>query len=256
MDLTPSNYYSAEANAAYWSASFVKSMLRCQAEAMAELRGDYVPSPSMALLVGSFVDAWFDGRDAYDAFAHSHPEIINSRTGSLKAEFRTAQDMIDRARRDQVFMRFCEGEHQHIAVGEIGGLPFKGKFDFYVPGKRIVDLKTVRDMEPVYMAEQGKVSFAEAWNWPLQMAIYQQLEGHRLPCYLAVITKQDPPDIAVIEIPQHVMDAEMELLATKLPMLDAVRQGVIEPERCDLCSYCRGSRKLTGPISLDELTEL
>ena len=58
MELTSSNYFSAEANRAYMSASFVKSMMQCQAKAMAELSGDYERQESQALLVGSYVDAY------------------------------------------------------------------------------------------------------------------------------------------------------------------------------------------------------
>ena len=41
MQLTAENYYSIEANNAYMSASFVKSMLNCESMAIAELRGEY-----------------------------------------------------------------------------------------------------------------------------------------------------------------------------------------------------------------------
>ena len=256
MILTHENYYSREANEAYWSASFVKSMLSCPAGALAELQGEYERPDNTALLVGSFVDAYFNGKDDFEKFGKEHPEIFNSRTGGLKSDYRMAQEMIERAEQDNVFMQFMEGEKQKILTGEIAGIPFKAKLDIYVPGQRIVDLKTTRDMEPVYKPGEGRLSFADYWNWPLQMAVYQWLEGNMLPCYLAVITKQNPPDIAVIEVPQHVLDAEMVILREKLPYFDAMRQGIIEPDRCGKCAFCRETKKLTGTISLDELTEL
>ena len=107
----------------------------------------------------------------------------------------------------------------------------------------------------MYKPSQGKVTFAEYWNWPLQMAIYQTVEGNNLPTYLAVITKENPVDLAVIEIPQHYLDAELDVLAEKLPYFDAIKQGVIEPERCGKCAFCRETKKLTGAISLDDLSE-
>lgn len=256
MKLTAKNYYSPEANKAYWSASFVKSMLDCPARAMAELNGSYERGNSTALLVGSFVDSYFEGKKSFDAFVSEHPEIVNSRTGEFKADFSKALNMIERARADKTFMEFMKGKKQKIFTGEIGGIPFKCKMDVYANGKRIVDLKTVKDFSPMYREGEGRLSFAEYWRWPLQMAIYQHIEGNKLPCYLACITKQDPPDIAVIEIPQHVLDTEMEFLMSKLPYLEGIRMGIIEPDRCGSCEYCRKTKKLTGAISLDELMDL
>ena len=124
---------------------------------------------------------------------------------------------------------------------------------------RIVDLKTVKDFNPVYMPGQGRVTFADAWDWPLQMAIYQKVAEEnglgRLPCYLAVITKESPADIAVIQIEQERMDAEMAWLEQVLPRYEAVKSGAIDPERCDTCEWCRQSRILMGPELLGDFDE-
>lgn len=253
MRLTRNNYYSREANEAYMSASLVKAMLDCPARALAELRGEYARPESTALLVGAYVDAYFEGKQRL--FIAAHPEIVNSRTGELKADFRKADEMIIRATGDPVFMSYMRGRKQVVRTGKIGGIPFKCKMDFYAKGKRIVDLKTVKDMEPMYREEEGRISFVDYWRWGMQMAIYQAIEGNRLPCYLAVITKQEPPDIEIIEIPQHVLDTELEILRDKLPYLDAVRKGIVPPERCGKCAWCRATHKLSGAISLDYITE-
>ena len=255
MQLTQNNYYSLEANQRYYSASQIKSFLDCPARTMAELSGEYTRPYSQALLVGSYVDAYFDGMDEFERFISEHPEILK-RDGSLKAEYVKAEEMILRAERDGFFMEYMQGEKQTIATGTIHGLPFKIKMDVYKKGIRIVDLKTTRDMEPMYKPEHGRVSFAEFWNYPLQMAIYQAVEGNKLPTYLAVVTKESPVDLAVIEIPQHHLDAEMEILAEKLPYFDAIKSGIIEPPRCEKCAFCRETKKLTGAISLDDLIEL
>lgn len=254
MQLTPENYFSLEADREYWSASQVKSFLSCPARAMAELNGVYKRPPSQALLIGSFVDAAFEG--TLEAFKEAHPEILNKRTGALKAEFQKAEEMIARAQQDELFMDYMDGEKQRIFTGEIGGLPFKGKFDVYRAGERIVDLKTAKDLQPMYKPGEGRLSFADYWNWPLQMAIYQALEGNRLPCYLAVITKEDPPDIALVEIEQEKLDAEMDFLLERLPYFDAIKQGIVEPERCENCDWCRMSRKLTAPRPLESYIEI
>lgn len=250
LKLTKDNYYSPEANKAYWSASFIKAMRRCPAAAIAESNGKWQRPVTASLLIGSYVDAAFEG--TLDNFVTSHPEILK-RDGSLKSDFVKAEEMINRAVQDEVFLEYLSGETQKIFTGTIAGFPFKCKTDFYISGQRIVDLKTVKDMAPIYKAEHGLVSFADYWDWPLQMAIYQALEGNSLPCYLAVITKESPPDIAVIQIPQDTLDLEMKVLVEQLPYYDAMRTGVIEPERCENCAYCRATHKITVPVMLDDL---
>ena len=254
MKLTADNYYTAEANNAYWSASQVKAFLSCPARALAELKGEWSQPPGQALLIGSYVDAAIEGDAALEQFRGTHPELFR-RDGSLKAEFVKAQEMVDRAKQDEVFTAYLDGEKQKILTGTIDGLPFKAKLDVY-NGQRIVDVKTVRDTQPMYKPGEGRLTFADYWQWPLQMAIYQALEGNRLPCYLAVITKEDPPGLELVEIEQEKMDAEMSFLEEKLPYFDAIKQGIVEPERCENCAYCRATRKLTGPRPLETFIEL
>lgn len=246
MKLTKKNYYTAAANQKYWSASQVKAFLKCPAAALAD---EETPT-STALLVGSYVDAYFD--KSLDQFKADHPEIFNKRTGELKADYQKADEMINRACSDKVFMEYMRGRKQVIKTGTIGGIPFKIKMDVYRKGERIVDLKTARDMKPAYKTDEGLVTFADLWEWPLQMAIYQAIEGNRLPCFLAVITKEDPPDLAIVEIPQNILDAELDRLEDILPRLDAMKQGIIEAPRCECCSYCRKTKKLAGPAPLTE----
>ena len=254
--LSSKNYFSPRANRLYFSASQIKQFKKCEAMAMAEIRVKYQRPASQALMVGSYVDAALTGD--LDGWKSVHPEILK-RDGSLKAEFVQAQEMVDRARQDHVFKEYLKGRHQAIMTGKIFGVPFKAKFDVLRPD-RIVDLKTVKDMQPVYLPGQGRVDFATAWDWPLQMAIYQKLveinKGVKLPCYLAVITKETPADIAVIQVEQERMDAEMAWLEQALPRYEAIKSGLIEPERCCQCAYCRETNKLTGPVMLAEYEEM
>ena len=255
MALTSKNYFSKRANQIYFSASQVKSFKRCEAMALAEIKGKYERPASTALMVGSYVDAALTGD--LDGWKSVHPEILK-KDGTLKADFVQAQDMVDRAKSDRMFMEYLRGRHQSIMTGKIFGVPFKAKFDA-LRDDRIVDLKTVRDMEPVYMPGQGRVDFATAWDWPLQMAIYQKIveinKGVRLPCYLAVITKESPADLALIQIEQDRMDAEIAWLEQALPRYEAIKTGAIEPERCGHCAYCRETHKITGPVMLGEYEE-
>ena len=255
MALTSKNYFSKRANQLYFSASQVKAFRKCEAAALAEIKGKYERPASTALTVGSYVDAALTGD--LDGWKSVHPEILK-RDGSLKAEFVQAQDMVDRAKSDKLFMEYLRGRHQAIMTGKLFGVPFKAKFDA-LRNDRIVDLKTVRDMQPVYLPGQGRVDFATAWDWPLQMAIYQKIveinKGVKLPCFLAVITKEAPADLALIRIEQERMDAEMAWLEQALPRYEAIKTGAIQPERCGHCAYCRETHKITGPVMLGEYEE-
>lgn len=248
MNLTPLNYYSLEANREYFSVSQIKSFMDCPARTMAELRGEYVRPITPSLLIGSYVDAYFEG--TIEQFKAAHPEIFK-RDGSLKSEYRHADVMIERAEFDPLFMEYMQGEKQTIRTGTIDGYPFKAKFDVLHP-ERIVDLKTTKDFNPVYKPGQGRMTFAEAYGYTLQGAVYQAIEGSGKPFYLNVITKEAQPDIALIQIGQEYMDAELKLLRQNLPYYDAIKQGMIEPPRCEHCAYCKATRMLTHPITLDE----
>ena len=255
MQLNEMNYFSHEAEIKYFSASQIKSFKRCEAATMAELTGMRLRPVSQALMVGQYVDAALTGD--LDEWCGCHPEI-KKRDGTLKAEFLQASEMVGRANRDELFMNFLEGEHQTILTADLFGVPFKAKLDVLGPD-RIVDLKTVRDLKSQYLPGQGRVDFATAWDWPLQMAIYQKIyeknEGVKLPCYLAVITKETPADIRIIQIEQERMDAEIAWLEQKLPRYEAIKNGVIDPERCDVCEWCRESRILMGPELLGDFDE-
>lgn len=258
--LNRSNYHSLESNVRYWSTSLVKEFLSCESRAMAILSGEYERPQTEALMVGSYVDAAFESKVAFDRFRLEHKDDLYRKDGKLRAEYVKADEMIKRAKSDPVFMRFMQGRHQVVMTATLFGVPFKCRYDvlrdsWKVDDKRIVDLKTVRDLKPQYKEGEGRVDFATAWNWPLQMAIYQAIyekrKGQKLPCYLAVITKEDPPDIAVVRIPQEQLDAELDFLAEKMERFKAVRAGIVEPERCENCAWCRMSKKLTEAIDLD-----
>lgn len=254
MKLTEATYYSQEANQKWCTATFVKECRgTCEARAIAGLRGEYQRPMTEALTVGQYVDEALTGD--LMTWMTKHPEILK-RDGTLKAEYVKAQEMVERAQRDPVFMSFLQGDHQRILTAKLfGQYPFKCKYDV-LRKDAIIDLKTVKDMQPVYKPGQGRVDFATAWNWVLQLAIYQEIYRTRykkkLPCYLAVITKETPADIAVVQIEQERLDAELDWLEHAMPRIDALREGIIEPERCGCCDYCRETKVLTGAVSLSE----
>lgn len=243
MTLTEKNYYSNNANWAYMSVSQYKQFRRCEAAAMAQLQREWEQPKTTALLIGSYVDAWFEG--TLDQFREENPEIFK-KDGNLKADFLVAEAVIERVQKDDLFMEYMSGRKQTIRKAKLFGCDWKIKIDSYHPGRMIVDLKVMRSMERV----MGK-SFVEYWGYDLQMAVYAAVEGHDLETYLAVATKQNPIDIGLIEIPKWRREDLLFEVERTLPHILRVKAGEIEPERCGMCDYCRATKKLTAPIDFE-----
>lgn len=247
--LTAETYFDQENQKQYFSASQFKAFCSCEAAAFAEIRGEYEPEKTVSLLVGSYVDAHFEG--TLDVFRAKNPEIF-TRTGDLKANFKQAETIIQRLERDDLFMQYMNGQSQVIMTGELFGYPWKIKIDSYHPGKAIVDLKVMKDFAPVWVEGEGKIPFVEAWGYDLQGAIYQAVEGHQLPFYIAGVTKEKVPDLALYEIPQYKLDTALRLVEAKIDRFADIKAGLEEPVRCEHCDYCKQTKVLTGPISYEE----
>ena len=250
MSVNKKNYFSPNNNRKYCGASQFKAFLRCPAKAMAELNGEWSEEDSTALLVGSYVDAFFEG--TLDQFKAEHPEILK-KDGTLKAEYVKADEIIERVSRDELFMRYMSGRKQVIKTGAIEGVPFKIKMDSYHKGKAIVDLKVIKDFEPLWNEEKGiREDFIQYWGYDIQAAIYQAIEGKKLPFYLCAVTKEKHPDFEIIQIPQTWIDSAMAIIKNEIGIIDAYKRGEIEAPRCGKCAYCRETKKLSRVISADE----
>lgn len=248
--ITNENYFSPENNMKYMGVSQLKSFMKCEAAALAELKGEYVRPKTTSLLVGSYVDAHFSG--SLDLFKAQNPEIF-TKQGTLKSEYRKAEEIISRIERDPLFTELLSGRQQVIKTGELFGVPFKIKIDSYHPDK-IVDLKIMKDFAPMYVEGKGKISFIEAWGYDIQGAIYRAIEGNNLPFIIAAATKETEPDIGAWEIPPAELDAVLETLEPYIQQAQLIKSGVIEPERCEHCDYCKFTKVLTEVKTSEELT--
>lgn len=253
IKLNQTNYFSDKAQQDYWSVSQFKSFKECEAKAMAEINGEYVRPESKALMMGSYVDAYFSGTQ--DEFVDEHPEIFNKRTGELKADYKLADTCIARAEADPMFMSFMGGDLQVIMTGELFGVPWKVKIDSLHDDK-IVDLKLMRNTDSVYKDGEWK-PFVDAWGYDIQGFIYQQIvkanTGKELPFYLAVITKEDTPDIDLIHIPNWRLKSSGEMVKYYIQRFDKVKSGQEAPERCGHCNYCRATKRITRVTEYEEL---
>ncbi|MEG0471346.1 MAG: PD-(D/E)XK nuclease-like domain-containing protein [Solibacillus sp.] len=242
MILTSENYFSSEANQAYMSVSQFKSFCKCEAAALAELHGEYGQPKTTALLVGSYVDAYFEG--TLDIFKAQHPEIFTLK-GELRADYKQAEVIIERIERDSMFMEYMSGEKQTIFTRELFGAQWKIKIDSLLPDK-IVDLKCMRSIDRV----MGK-SFVEHWGYDLQMAIYSAVHGEGFETYLAVATKEPVTNLEIIHIHKWRIEECLTDVKRDLPHILEVKNGEIEPKRCGVCEYCRQTKVLKEPIDFE-----
>ena len=238
--LTKENY---KDNHYYLSYSRFSKFLDCEAAAFA----DYKTEPTVAFLVGSYVDAYFSNE--MPEFQAAHPEMYNSRTGELKKDFIKADEIIARIEQDPLLVHYMSGEKQTIMAGEIEGVPFKIKMDSYLENEAIVDLKIMKDFNKVWStAYKAYINFVEAYDYDIELAIFQEIVrqktgGKTLPCYLVCATKENPPDIGLFEIPQETLDKALQTVKNNLPRYLQVSQGKVAPNRCEKCAYCRSSKK-------------
>lgn len=253
-ELTNENYFSPENNRKYMGSSQFKTFLKCEAAALAELNGEYERKITDALLIGSYVDAHYEG--TLDIFKAQHPEIFTQK-GELKAQYKHANDIITRAERDDMFSKYMSGEKQVIFTGEIAGIPFKIKVDSYHPDKCIVDLKTVKDFNDVWDEnEHIKRHFIDYWSYTTQGAIYQEIvrqnTGKKLPFYIAAITKETEPDLCVYWIPDEILAEQLEIVKNLAPRFEKIKHGELEAQHCESCNYCRFTKVLTEVVNYRE----
>ena len=250
MELTNDNYFSSEASLNYWSVSQFKAFNKCEACGLAESQGIYERPETDALLIGSYVDAYFSGE--LEKFEEERGSQMFKKNGEILAKFSHANDMINRVESDPLMNEYLEGEKQTIMSAELFGVPWKIKMDVYNE-QRIVDLKTTKDFEDVYDPGYGYRSWIEYYGYDIQGAIYTRVEqmvtgrDKPLPFYLAAVTKEKTPDIKIIHIPDHILDAAYHMVEAKIDRFELIKKGEVEPIRCEKCDYCKSTKILTAP---------
>lgn len=274
LKLTDANYYSDEANWQYMSASQFKDFRKCEAMAMAMLRGEWGKKDTLSLQVGSYVDAYFSGE--LEQFKAEHPEMYK-KDGMLKADFAHAQKVAERLDQDDLARLLLSGKHQVIKTGKIAGVWYKTKADSLltatqveaickkfpqvrelVPfgGAMIVDLKYMKDFETIWDADAGeRVSFVEYWGYDIQGAIYQKIDNRMLPFVIVAATKEAEPNIDAMHIPDDDLAFPMAEVEALSPRYAAIKRGEIEAVGCGKCAYCRSVKRLTGIKHFKKINE-
>ena len=282
MRLTNRNYYNEEANASFMSASQFKDFRKCEAMALAKIKGEYESQPSKALLLGSFVDEMLTGtkktrtqfivENRGELFQKSSKisklsdeELISLLSDKLFDVFSSdnkpyteivqALETIAKIKKQPLMMKHFRSRHQTIMTGEIAGVPFKIKMDNYKPGEFISDGKYMSSLRSPNMFEP----MVKYWGYDIQGAIYQEIvrqnTGKRLPFYLDIATKEVPTHLAVAEINQFDLDEALDLVKVWAPRYHAIKLGEIQPERCGEynCNYCTETEIITEPIDSNYL---
>ena len=284
MKLNTKNYYTKAANEAYFSVSQFKAFQKCEASAMAELRGEFTPEKGRALLLGSFVDEMLTGTKASQAkfIAENYAELFQKssklvsvlgklETDNERKEFITgyddlfhinnkpyadiiqAIDTIARVKEQPRMMHYLNGKHQVIMTGEIEGVPFKIKMDSFDPDEHITDLKYMASLR----APNLFTPMVEYWGYDIQAAVYQEIVyqniGKRLPFMFDVATKESPAHLALGQISQYNMDKALETVCKLVPRYQKIKTGEIPAERCEgyECDYCTSTKIITDPIDTD-----
>ena len=267
IKLSADNYYSTEANQQYMSVSQYKDFAGtygikgCEACAMAKMNGEYVEEPNTAMMIGSYIDAYFEGT-LYE-WIDKHPEVFTQaslKKGSpeLRSEYKKANNIINRCERDSLFMKYLSGEKQVIMTGELFGAEWKVKLDSYITDKAIVDLKCMASITKVnWVKDIGYLDFVRYWGYDIQGAIYQKIveinTGKHLPFYIAVCSKEDEPDIELIHVTDNFLTDALYMVETHIQRILHLKAKDIEPDRCEVCNYCKSTKVLRHPISILDL---
>lgn len=263
--LTQENYHSLEANQEYLSHSqYLDFVNGCEAQTLAKIKGEWEEEPTAEMLVGSLLHSWND--KTIEQFKLEHPEMYK-KNGEPYAKFLFVEEMIATLENDPFCMFVLDGQKEVIMTAEMFGTPWKIKIDTYTEtenGRRIVDLKTTRSIsELVWSAEYWtKVSFIEAYNYFIQMAIYCEVErlfkehAEWAEPLIVAVSKEVPPDKAVISLQDPPrMKLVLGEIENNIPRILAIKRGIEKPIRCERCAYCRSTKRLNKVTHYSEIGE-
>lgn len=258
--LNRENYYSNEMDWRYMSATYFKKFLECEASAMNELDNP-VEDKSDALIQGNYLHTYFEGKEAHERFINEYHDNLYTNKGEKYAVTKKTDLMIKALDTDDFFHYVYQGEREVILDGELYGYPWKARIDcLNVKRGYFVDLKTTRDLHKSYgylSEEHRHKKFTDEYNYALQMGVYKKLlqQKYRKPfkAFIIAVDKQAIPDKTAIEMPFELMMEQLKVIEDNIDRVADVMRGDIEPKRCEICDYCRLTKKMTGFIDPRDL---
>lgn len=255
MKLTTDNYFSNEAAKEYMSTSQFKAFMKCPAAIIAEINGDTEAERKNAFTEGHMFEAVVSGDE--ELFYMQHPEIISSQgktKGNVKSNYQKVVNAAGVFNRQEVFCNIVKRcKKQVLVTGVISGVKFRGLLDLYDPETgEIFDTKCMKDFSDGYSADEGRrVPWWQLWGYHYQAAIYSELTrqtfGVETKFSLLAATKEEVPDVSWVEFDNEYLRNVLDIVEESAPMYQAIKDGLIEAERCEVCSYCKSSKIIKKP---------
>lgn len=252
MKLNSNNYFSIEANNEYLSVSQYKNFLSCEARTIASLKGEYTTEKSKeALLFGKLLHSW----NEHGEIKVTDKEMFcktGKNKGQLKASYRKVYDLIDTIQENKLFLKALGGLKEVIFTANFLGAKWKICIDSYNPTSGyFTDLKAMANLHEKYWNKdlERYVDFITHYKYDLQMVVYSEVEriatkrNKNLSPYLAVITKQTPPDTAIYKGFLQYKEVILEEIQSRIPRIIDLKAGLTEPTMCNRCEYCRSVKE-------------
>lgn len=266
MQLNKDNYFSKEADIEFMSVSQFKNFDHdhggCEAAALAALHGEWDKKDSNSLLIGSYIHAWAEGEEAFKEFIQDNYGSIYKKDGKPYADFVKADNMIETLKRDKLIEDFRVGDKEIIMTADLFGVQWKAKLDIVNHENRfLIDLKTTRGIHEKYWNEikKTKENFVDCYDYTLQLAVYLEIlrinldETDYYDSYIIAVDKQDIPDKAILYLGNSFVYEKLDEVESKIKRIVDVKNGKVEPRRCESCDYCRSTKQLKEIIYYKEI---
>lgn len=251
MDLNSENYFSVEANKEYMSVSQFKEFKSCERRAMAALEEEFQEDKPV-FLEGHLFETILAGD--LDLFYMQHPEMVSSKgatKGELKANYKTVVASANRVQREQFLRDIIDKcEKQVILTGEIEGVKVKCCLDLFdKENQKIYDLKCMANFNEQWNKElKAYVPWYIYYGYDLQMAVYREIvkQNFGIVCdtHLIAATKEAIPDIQALKFDSFILKNALNEFCANVKRYDDIKKGLIEPEACGSCSYCKEHKKI------------
>jgi len=275
MKITHENYYSLEANKTYFTASQVKTYMKCPFQWLATRNGLYQRPETDALFHGKYIDTALTEPDKFPQFCMDNADKVMTSRKVKRTPIQCLDKCIARVKQDDGFMHYLEGETQVILVlDDFYGVPYKAMLDCLNWDENfLTDLKSCRDLtgEEWLKLDDGsfvKVSWIAFWKYPMQLALYREainkLYGFSPHPYIAAIEK-----IANIDrTPNYDVFDLMATRADAMPFRGEAKRGIAamremaelidaDPfheetvKRCKTCDWCLLHKKIYHPRAFE-----
>ena len=246
--MTDKEYFSKKQQKEYITSSQIRSYLECPARFKAEVDGKYKRETTKAMLLGHYIEKALTG--GLDEFVEEYRDKIYMKSGKgMLSDFRNAEAVAKELKKDKALMKLLSGDTQKVLFGEIRGHKVMCKLD--ILNDDIIDLKYVADFSGKYDANELRYKqWWEKFRYDLQGAFYHTItrqNGIIKPFKLVAITKQTPPDKALIEFSNKKLDEGKILIHDIIDNVAELKASKdAKPLGCGHCDYCRSIKNFSN----------